>query len=166
MTRSLSIGWVVRPHGVHGALRARIELDDIGVLSAGTKLLVGETYRELLSLGLAPGGPPFYLIRLRGVEGREAAQDLKGKTLAIGRSELPPLDEDNPMLEDLVGLVASDADGTSLGAIERVSLVAGQPMAHIDGAMIPLNGPFVTEIDFGAGTITFDLPPGLLELQR
>jgi 16S rRNA processing protein RimM len=166
MTRSLSIGWLVRPHGVRGALRARIELEDISVLRAGTKLLVGQTYRELLSLGPAPGGAPFYLVRFAGIDGRDTADALKGSTLSIDRSELPPLDEDNPMLEDLVGLAALDGEGRVIGTIERVSLVAGQPMAHLGEAMIPLNAPFITAIDFQTGAVTFDLPPGLLELQQ
>lgn len=167
MGRLLTLGFVQRPHGVRGLLRVRLNLEDSTWLKPGVELLVGTTLRELSRFGTAPGGAPFYLIGLVGVDDRAQAEAIKGEAIAADRELLPELSEDQGFyIEDLVGMTASDAQGTDLGSVHEVFVLAGRMMARLDAGLIPLDGPVIDGVDFDAGTVVFDLPEGLFEAQR
>lgn len=167
MGRLLTLGFVQRPHGVRGLLRARLELEDPTWLKPGVELLVGSTLRELSRFGPAPGGAPFYLMGLVGVDDRSQAEALKGETLSIDRDVLPELGEDDGFyIEDLVGCTASDLNGDDLGLVHEVFVLAGRMMARLDSGLIPLDGPVIEAVDFEASTVVFDLPEGLFEAQQ
>ena len=167
MGRLLTLGFVQRPHGVRGLLRARLNLEDSTWLKPGVELLVGTTLRELSRFGTAPGGAPFYLIGLVGVNDRTQAEAIKGEAIAADRELFPELSEDEGFyIEDLVGMTASDAQGTDLGPVHEVFVLAGRMMARLDAGLIPLDGPVIDGVDFDAGAVVFDLPEGLFEAQQ
>ena len=167
MGRTLTLGFVQRPHGVRGLVRVRLDLEDTSWLVPGVELLVGSTPRELSRFGPAPGGPPSYLIGLLGVGDRSAAEALKGESIAVARGALPDLDDDDGYyVTDLVGLSAEQSDGRRLGTVHDVFTLAGRLMARLDDGLVPLDGPVIAHVDFEAGVVTFDLPEGLFEAQR
>ena len=167
MGRLLTLGHVLRPHGVRGLLRVRLDLEDVSWLVPGTELLVGSTRRELRRFGPAPGGAPNYLVGFEGLLGRHEVEDLKGQEIAIDRDQLPELDDDDGFyIEDLVGLEASTVTGDQLGLVHEVFTLAGRMLARVDAGLIPLDGPVVDRVDFDAGQVVFDLPEALFEAQR
>ena len=52
-----------------------------------------------------------------GCESKEAADTLKGATIAVARSDFPALDEDEHYLSDMVGYRVINRQGIELGAI-------------------------------------------------
>ena len=89
MGRTLTLGFVQRPHGVRGLVRVRLDLEDTSWLVPGVELLVGSTPRELSRFGAAPGGPPSYLIGLLGVGDRSAAEALWVRRLRLSVPHYP-----------------------------------------------------------------------------
>ena len=167
MTRLLTLGWVVRAHGVRGLIRARLDIEDMSWLQPGLELLVGDTPRELLRFGPAPGGAPHYLVGLHGVDGRDAAAALKGQTVQVARAALPELGDDEGFYAgDLIGFEAETLGGDALGEILDVFTLADRLMARVAHGLIPLDGPVLDAVDFEAQRVVFDLPEGLFEAQE
>lgn len=166
MSRWIPVGAVRRAHGLRGQLRIQLDLQRPKLLAPGTEVQVGENLFFVKSLSPGPGAEDVFLLGLEGVDGRDAAEALKGHTLFLGREDLgAEADPEDFLLVDLEGLEAVDSQGDPLGTITAVSVLAGRSMAHLGGLLIPLDAPFLRGVDFDAGRAYFDLPEGLLESQ-
>ena len=105
-----------------------------------------------------------FLIALKGVDDRNRAETFKGKAVEIDR-ELLELDEDDVLLDDLLGCRVVLGDGSDWGVVHAVENGAMQDrlIIHHNGRekMLPLVDAFVTGIDVEQGVITVDPPEGL-----
>jgi 16S rRNA processing protein RimM len=94
--RPLPAGRVGRPHGLDGSFYVE---DAAHTLAEGTEVVIGDR-RALIARRAGSDARP--LIRIEGVEDRDAAQALRGQPLLVpgGREELGP---DEWYDDDLVG---------------------------------------------------------------
>ncbi|MGH7906710.1 MAG: hypothetical protein ACREP6_08785, partial [Candidatus Binataceae bacterium] len=88
----LRIGVLTRPHGLHGALRLRLDNAGATVLSPGMRVFIpgesGPDEYELLSIG--PLGRGLFRITLAQVAEIGQAEALSGRVLMIASNDLPP----------------------------------------------------------------------------
>jgi 16S rRNA processing protein RimM len=160
------MGVVGRPHGVRGLVRVQSYTADPAALAEYAPLHDDQGRRW--SLAWRGDG----VAELRDEAGlaladRTAAERLTNLRLYADRDQLPPTEEDEFYLADLVGLEALDADGNPLG---RVALVhdygAGASLELARDGAAPLIVPFtraaVPEVDLAAGRLTV-VPPEELE---
>lgn len=110
------------------------------------------------------------VVKFRGIDDRNAAEELKGATLSVARSDLPAPDPEEFYLADLIGLRALDADGQSLGTVASVeNYGAGDVIEIARDAGPPLLLPFtkacVPAIDIAAGHLTI-VPPAEIEIKE
>jgi 16S rRNA processing protein RimM len=94
---------------------------------------------------------------------RNAAEKLVNTRLYIERARLPPPDEEEFYLADLVGLQAIDADGAPLGTVVAVhdyGAGASLEIARAESAplLVPFTRAVVPEVDPAAGRLTV-VPP-------
>jgi 16S rRNA processing protein RimM len=117
-------------------------------------------------------GKQLYVVRLGGVESREAAEALVGEQLLVLASDRPKLAQGEFHLLDLVGLeVRLLEQGQSIGRVLDL-LHAGNDLLEVElnaewGArviLIPFVTAIVPEVHIQAGWIGLTPPPGLLEL--
>ena len=107
--------------------------------------------------------------RIKGVEGRDAAEALKGVRLYVARAALPPPDEDEFYHEDLVGLCAEDAGGALLGTVKAVhdfgagDLLEITPVAGGRTFEVPFTRAVVPVVDVKGGRVVIEAPEGLLD---
>ncbi|QDQ26345.1 ribosome maturation factor RimM [Chitinimonas arctica] len=98
--------------------------------------------------------------KLTGVADRDIAFALKGMTVAVPRSEMPPAEEGEYYWADLIGLAVVNLQGESLGAVdELLSTGANDVLVVKDGKterLIPFIGPVVLDIDQTARVIKVD----------
>jgi 16S rRNA processing protein RimM len=107
-----------------------------------------------------PFGPDRYIVQFEDVEGRSAAESLRGLELAAEPLEDVP---DVLWVHELVGATVRDAGGTALGTIASVEAnPASDLMVLESGGLIPVR--FVTAHDATARTVDVDIPEGLLDL--
>jgi 16S rRNA processing protein RimM len=97
------------------------------------------------------------------VADRNAAEKLVNTRLYIDRARLPPPDDEEFYLADLVGLTAIGADGAALGTVVAVhDYGAGTSLeiARADSAplLVPFTRAVVPEVDPAAGRLTV-VPP-------
>jgi 16S rRNA processing protein RimM len=94
------------------------------------------------------------LVRFEGVEGRDAAGQLRGQAITVPRSALGALPEGEFLVDDLIGLEAFDG----ARRVGRVVDVLGMPSADVleiersgeDPLLVPLVGDAVRSIDLEA----------------
>lgn len=155
----LQLGYIAGVHGVRGALRAKLFNAESTTLEPGLELHLrergggaGERY-EVLRVAPKPGGD-FVRLWLVGVDGRDAAEALRGRELWVERSQLPALEDDEFYLADLIGqLVVREgaAELESLGEIVGVTSNTAQDLlcVRLDGRewLLPAIAPFIVAID-------------------
>ena len=154
--KRILVGEIGRPHGVRGLVKLRsftadpAAIADYGPLTdeAGTKRY-GVT---LLSEGVA---------RIDGVADRDAAQRLTGTRLYVERSLLPPAEEEEFYLADLLGLRAETEAGELLGLIRAVEDHGAGAFLVIEATperLVPFTRAAVPVIDLQAGRVVV-IPP-------
>jgi 16S rRNA processing protein RimM len=135
---------VVGAHGIAGEVRLKVFADDL----AGYATFNGGA----LTLKSARAGSNGTIARFAEVPDRNAAEALRGTELAVPRSALPPLGEDEYYHADLIGLAAVSSDGAALGRVVAVDNFGAGDVIEIqrDGGrrfMVPMRVEAVPEWD-------------------
>jgi 16S rRNA processing protein RimM len=175
----LAVGRIARAHGLRGrVLLAPYNEASEGLERASAFWLQPRTLREPGGAGAAEGPPRRfevahaervhlgYLVSLRGVIDRDAAEALRGSEALIEREELPALEADQIWAADLVGMQVRDEAGAVRG--EVVGLEAAGPndllqvKAEAGVALVPMG--LVREVDEEGRTIVIEAPEGLFEV--
>ena len=96
------------------------------------------------------------ILRLSGVETREAVDALRGEPLLADRAAAPPLEEDEFWADDLVGLAVTDGD-RPVGTVERVLSYPSCELLVVGELLIPLVDDAVRDVDLEARRVDVDL---------
>jgi len=156
------LGAVAGAHGVRGALRVKsftAEPEDIAAYGpvtdeAGSRefklRIVGETRGQLV-------------IKVDGINDRNAAEALKGTRFYVARAALPEPEADEFYHTDLIGLSAEDEDGAPLGTVRAVHDHGAGTLIEIrsnEGAelLVPFTKAAVPVIDIDGGRIVVAPP--------
>ena len=172
----LVVGKLVAAQGLQGELRL-LPLSDFPqrFTKAGRRWLQRRQDPprcvELLGGRQLPG-KQLYVVRLAGVDSREAAEALVGEQLLVLASDRPKLARGEFHLLDLIGLeVRLLEQGQSIGRVLDL-LHAGNDLLEVElnaeaggrVILIPFVKAIVPEVQIQAGWIGITPPPGLLEL--
>ena len=100
------------------------------------------------------------LAKLAGIESREQAQALKGKTISAPRAALPEPEEGIYYWADLVGLEVVNAQGLVLGVVRGVVSSGAQDVMELSGEkrqrLLPWVPAVVKRVDLEGGRIEVD----------
>ncbi|MDR2875914.1 MAG: ribosome maturation factor RimM [Methylobacillus sp.] len=97
--------------------------------------------------------------RLEGVDDREQAFKLKGKTIAVPRAELPAPDEDEYYWSDLIGLEVENLQGEKFGRIAHLFETGANDVMVVQGGqerLIPFTAQVVRDVDLQNKRMTVD----------
>lgn len=163
----VSLGRIVRPHGVRGEVRVHLYNPDSTLLEAIEEVWLED--RAVALEGARPGPGGAWLVRLAGIDDRDAAEALRGVELAVPREVFPEEAEDT-YLVDLLGLKVVDGEGRELGTVEGVEVAGPQDLLVVrrgeSAWLLPAVEPLLGEVDTEAGTLTVNLPEGLSDLEN
>jgi 16S rRNA processing protein RimM len=144
--------------GVAGTEGALARMSSVALRRAGE----AEIVRKVLSAG--PQGRIWWL-RLDGVEGRSAAEGLRGSEGWGRREEMGDAGEGRHFWADLEGMPVVAASGVELGRVAELFVTGGVDVLVVRGSggerLVPL-APWVT-VDREQGRVVVDAPPGLLD---
>lgn len=120
METFIEVGRVVGAHGIQGKVKVEAwSGDPSGLLSAGRIRVGGRTGAgrerdyEVKAAHRSGGCAVFFL---EGIGSAEEAEGLRGATVSLRRSDLPPAGEDEYYWVDLVGCEVADGEGRPLGS--------------------------------------------------
>lgn len=152
------VGEIGRPHGVRGLVKLRsFTADPAAIGSYGP--LTDEAGRQRIVLTVLAEG----LARVEGVADRDAAARLTGTRLYVERDRLPPPEEDEFYLADLIGLRAEGATGEALGTVRAVEDHGAGSFLVLDAErpgeiMVPFTRACVPVVDLAARRVVVVLP--------
>jgi 16S rRNA processing protein RimM len=173
LPESVTVGRVLRPHGVRGEVVVEVLSDVPDRFDRGSRML-----------GIREGRPPVPLqvaavrvhksgavVRFEGCEDRDRAEELRDLWLEVPRSEVPAAEPGTYYQYELVGCLCR-VGGEELGRVVEVVEDGGGLLLIIEGEgegeggrriPVPFVREFLREVDVAGARIELDLPPGLVE---
>lgn len=166
----MSDPWVVRailgpPHGTAGAVRLTPTTDYPERVTGHDQVqLRGRdgSVAEWAVEWYRPHGAG-WLLKLVGVDDRQAAEALRGSELVEHERDLPPLPDGEYYWHQLVGLPVETVAGEPLGTVREVLRTGSNDVWVTDRVLIPVLDQVIREVDLEAGRIVIEPLPGLLE---
>jgi 16S rRNA processing protein RimM len=160
---------VTRPHGVRGEVRLRPFNRDSDLLLEVDEVLVRfpEGDERQVSVEGARPVPEGILMKLRSVDDRDRAGELRGAMLCVRRRDFPPLEAGEFYACDVEGARVVVEGGAELG---RVMELRAYPtvdvlvVAAADGGRpweVPLVEAVVKQVDVAAGVVTLATTEGV-----
>lgn len=163
----VAVGRLRRPHGVQGELLFEVWTDFPERLQPGITLYVGARHRpmHLLARRDLPHG---LLLTLEGIHDRDQAGLLRNQVVYVPAASLPPLEDGDWYVHQVLGLHVVTDEGQPLGVLVEVFETGANDVLVVrrpDGseALLPATDEVVLQVDFDHRTMTVHLLPGLLE---
>lgn len=157
---SVRVGFVRRAVGLGG----EVEVEPLGdnpqrfepgsvMRAAGAEVRVEQAHAT---------GAHVLRLKLAGIDGRDAADRLRGKYLEVAATELAELPEGEYYEWQLLGLNVVDPGGRGLGRLEEVLEYPANDVYRVEGPdgelLVPAIREVVREINLEAGRMIVDLP--------
>lgn len=172
----LTVGRVVKAHGIHGELVVEIRTDDPAARFAPGNALRAKDPRGgaaeldcVVETAREHGGR--LLLRLAGVHDRHGADALRGRLFVVDSGDLPPIDEPDTYYDhQLEGLRVRTTTGQDVGVVAEVLHTgAGELLAVNSGpdatqVLVPFVAAIVTSVSLDDRLVEIDPPEGLLDL--
>ena len=180
----IAVGRILRAHGIRGELKVEAWSDVADRFSVGRDLRV----EPAAASGLSPvrrritGCRPdrgILLIRLDGVDDRDAAEALRGAVLTVDEADVPDAPEGFYYHYQLVGCRLEDHRAGDLGEVVEVIEDGGGHLLRVEKrepgqnstaqksrgltVLIPFVDAFLRRVDIAARQIEVELPEGLIE---
>ena len=163
----LIVGFIRRPHGLHGEMIMDVHTDFPERLRAGTKILVGEEHKPMTIASARPHGTGM-LIGLRGLTTPDLAGQLRNTWVYVPAKDRPPLPDGKLYQHQILGLRVVTDDGRELGKLTEI-IVTGANDVYVvkaeDGkeVLLPAIPDVILGYDLPNGEIKVHLIEGLLD---
>jgi 16S rRNA processing protein RimM len=176
----LLVGRVVKAHGISGEVVVEIRTDDPAArFASGSTLRVkdsrgsgdqeGQERSYVVAHVREHGGR--LLLRLAGVDDRDAADALRGSLFVVDSDDLPPIDEPDTYYDhQLEGLHVRTTTGQDVGVVAEVLHTAAGELLAVkrsdDGreVLVPFVSAIVASVSLDDRIVEIDPPEGLLDL--
>ncbi len=167
----LNVGWLKDAHGLKGEVFVRLAaakadwLQRLDILRLLSKFDGQLSEFEVLAKSVHKDG---LILKLKGVESREAAEALKGSVVEIPADYLNSKSGEGIYLHEILGFEVIDGQLGSLGPILKFSSNGAQDLLVVKPGrteqLIPFVKAFIEEINWSEKKIRMQLPEGLIEL--
>lgn len=164
---TLEVGRVSKAHGILGELRVTPHYEASDSLARAQEIWVElENNGVLYQVERARAVPRAFLVKLRGIDDRNAAEALRGATVSVAREALPALEPGEYYLVDLIGARVIGPEGE----VGEVTGVVSHPTVDVitlklvDGrsAEQALSLPWLAEVDVAARRVVLSSLDGLM----
>lgn len=161
------LGAITGVHGIGGMVKVKSFTGDPYAIGDYGPLILGDTGKRLEIAHMQPH-KDIFLMRFEGVDGRDAAEALKGLELKIERDVLPDAEDGEFYFADLVGLAVRRDDDRTIGkVVDVVNFGAGDLLeiefdGHKKTEFLAFNDATVPVVDMAGGFVVIDPPDWLL----
>lgn len=168
MGRRVSIGRILKTHGVRGEVTLARFGDGEGILTAGRTfhLEKGPQTLDLTLSAVRPGPKSSWLVSFEGIGDPEAAAVLVGSTLFLDEADMPPPPPGTHYWYQLLGLKVRTVSGEELGVIDDIFETGANDIYVVHGTrgevLIPSTPEIVQETNVAEGYMLIKPLPGLL----
>ncbi|MDX1439060.1 MAG: ribosome maturation factor RimM [Rubricoccaceae bacterium] len=170
----LLMGSCGRAHGVRGEIKVFPETDDPQRLVDLKRVFVGRDAESAEEFAVQQArlqplkGRILVLLKLQGIDDREAADEFRNARVYAREEDLPPLQEGEVYVHDLIGLsVINTTTQETIGTVadilegaQNLLIVSREDQADV---LIPDVPEIVLDVDLTKKVILVDPPEGLIE---
>lgn len=161
----IKVGKIVNAVGLKGEVKVYNYSDSSEIYEITPEMYVGSELLQIENVRLQKN---MVILKLEGINDRNAAEAAKGRDIFITEDDLPELEEGEYYVRDLIGMTVEE-DGNILGKVTDVLQNTAQDVFEVERKngkqlLIPRVDEFVLDIDLDTRKIKVKLPDGLLEL--
>ncbi|SNR62805.1 16S rRNA processing protein RimM [Methylobacillus rhizosphaerae] len=159
------MGRIVAPYGVYGWIKVLPDTEYIDSLFEYGRWILGrgdptcpEQWRPY-EVEKAKVHNDLLLVKLKGIDDRDAAFACKGMQVAVYRDELPEPEDGEYYWSDLIGLQVRNQEGVDLGRVVDVFATGANDVIVLQGdreRLLPFVGQVVLEVDIASKTMLVD----------
>lgn len=159
------MGRVVAPYGILGWVKVQPDTETIDSLFDYERWWLGRNAQwHEYEIEAAKVHGNTLLVKLAGVDDRDAAFKMKGQLVSVPRDELPEPEEDEYYWSDLVGLTVTNLEKVQFGTITEVFETGANDVLVVKDAekrerLIPFIAQAVVEVNLETGTMLVDWDP-------
>lgn len=150
------VGKIVGAFGLKGHVKVEVISNIASRFDRGETLFIDDKAYKIQECKIHKGRP---LLKLAGIESMTEAERFQWKILEAEGE--PELDEDEYLLEDLIGLKVVTTEGEELGEVEDIEDYPAHEVVLVAGIRIPLIEHFVKDIDLDKEVMTVQLIYGM-----
>jgi len=163
------IGIISRPRGIKGEIKVIPLTDKFERFKQLKNVTIVEAERELGTFEIKKVAITAKTVnlKLKGIDTRDQALELKGKEIIINEDQIFPLDDGNYYIFQIIGLEAFDKNGEYLGKVSDVLKNPGNDVFLIEREnkeyLVPAVKEIVNKIDLKSKKIIINRIEGLFD---
>ena len=168
----LAIGSIVKAFGVEGYVIVQPLTDFPSRFRAKNRVLLGRSEKDVHDIVIerAAVGPRGVKLKLAGIDGRNAAEELVGSLLYVREVERARLPKGHYFTYDIVGLSVVDEHGVDRGTVREVLKMPANDIFVVSGKgteiLLPAVKEFILKIDLTSRTMKVRLIEGMVEKEE
>jgi 16S rRNA processing protein RimM len=165
----LEIGRIVRSHGLTGRMKVLSYLESQDVLDHLEVVSVGRRVQDAVTFSLdsLQTGRKWFIMKLAGVEDKDAASQLVGSSLWMPLEKIKKLPDGEYYWHELIGLAVVTEEGRILGRIKSVFPTGSNDVYVCRGngkeILLPAIDDVVQKIDLDHRVVVVRLLEGLAD---
>jgi 16S rRNA processing protein RimM len=162
----LSVGFLRRPHGLHGEIIMDLHTDFPERMKTGRKLFVGDDHKPMTLEGVRVHGKGL-LVKFKDIETTEAAGMFRNQWVFIKAKDAPPLPDGQIYQYELIGFKVVDENNNPLGDLVEI-LETGANDVYVvrdesgKELLLPAIPSVILDLDTGRGLLKVHLLEGLI----
>ena len=143
MKEYFTIGKIVRPHGIKGAVREETYTSNPQRFKKLKEVIIDSKTIAVESVSIDPSN--FILIKLVGIDTMDDAEKLRNKNVVIKRSQLPEPENGTYYIDDLIG---SDVlvDGDKIGILTKIEQFGSADVYEVTLEQGTVNFPAIKDV--------------------
>ena len=165
----LEIGRIIRSHGLAGRMKVLSYLESQDMLGDLKEVWVGRKIQHAVTFPLdaVQTGRESFILKLGGIEDRDAASRLVGSSIWIPLEKWKKLPDGEYYWHEIIGLSVMTEEGRALGRIESVFPTGSNDVYVCRGKgkeiLLPAIDDVIRKIDMDQGMMVVRLLKGLEE---
>lgn len=163
----LLVGFLRRPHGLHGEMVMEVHTDFPERLKPSTLVYIGDSYQEMV-IGSTRYHNEGLLIKFEDIESPELAGRYRNHPVYVKTADRPVLPEGQYYHHELIGFNVVDEDEESIGSLVEILQTGANDVYVVrqaDGreVLLPVIPSVILAIESGSRQIRVRPIPGLLD---
>lgn len=145
----IEIAKILKPQGIKGEVKALPSTNVLAVFKYIKSAFVGENNLDIENISLRQG---FLYIKFKGINSRNDAENLRDKKVLIDKNILEESkDDDDFLIDDLIGMVIYDTKGDLVGQILDIVNYGSCDIFVLERDGRKYQAPYVEDVFFRQG---------------
>ena len=163
----VTIGRIIKAYGLRGEIKAESLSNISGRFKSLSDITLELKSGECVQLEVeyTRMSGDIVILKLSGIDDREAAEKLNGAYISVTLDKVAPLNEYSYYIFDLEGMDVFDVNNTKIGSVIKVEQYPANDVIIVaketEEVMIPAIKEFIVGVDIKEKKITVNLPDGL-----